>query len=167
MALQIEITVDNPAWASAVPDAEAVAQRAATEALIVAPAGPDDAKACELGITLTDDRRVAALNRDWRGQDRPTNVLSFPIGDPGGPGPRLLGDVVVALETLLAEAKAAAKTPAAHLSHLVVHGVLHLIGYDHEVSADAEAMEALEREVLARLGIGDPYREQEAAETGR
>ncbi len=174
MDLQIEITADNPAWASAVPDAAAISERAARAALAEvrtrAPAALGEAGACELGITLTDDRHIAALNRDWRGQDRPTNVLSFPIGEAceaGGPAPRLLGDVVVALETLLAEAAAEAKTPPAHLSHLIVHGVLHLLGYDHEVTAEAEAMEALERDVLARLGIADPYREQEAAETGR
>ena len=177
MELQIEITADNPAWASAVPDAAAIAERAARAALAEvrarAPAALGAASACELGITLTDDRHIAVLNRDWRGQDRPTNVLSFPIGEAGeageadGPAPRLLGDVVVALETLLAEAAAEAMSPTAHLSHLVVHGVLHLLGYDHEVTAEAEAMEALERDVLAGLGIADPYREQEAAETGR
>lgn len=101
---------------------------------------------------LTDDDEVRQLNARWRGQDKPTNVLSFPAGDAV-----LLGDVVLAFETVEREAAAQGKRFGDHLSHLVVHGALHLIGYDHVKAGDAAAMEALERRVLAGLGIADPY----------
>ena len=101
---------------------------------------------------LTDDAEVRQLNARWRGKDKPTNVLSFPAGDPV-----LIGDVVLAFQTVKREAAEQGKHFGDHLSHLVVHGALHLIGYDHVKARDAEAMEALERRVLAGLGIADPY----------
>jgi probable rRNA maturation factor len=100
------------------------------------------------------------LNRDWRGQDKPTNVLAFPAGmdEAAAPGaPLLLGDVVLAYETVAAEAAAQGKDFAAHLRHLIVHGVLHLVGHDHDEAAAAERMEAVERTILAGFGIADPY----------
>ena len=113
----------------------------------------------EVSLLLADNAMVHDLNRDHRGKDRATNVLSFPGGaePPPAGAPVLLGDVVLALETVLGEAGAEGKAPADHLAHLLVHGVLHLLGHDHEDSAEAERMEALETEILARMGIADPY----------
>ena len=120
----------------------------------------------ELGLTLTDDAGVRTLNRDYRGQDKPTNVLSFPLNDPAGPdgllepdapgAPLLLGDIVLAFETVAREAAAQEKSLSNHACHLVVHGVLHLLGYDHETETEACTMEHLEVAVLAGLGISNP-----------
>lgn len=107
----------------------------------------------ELTILLADDARLMALNRDFRGKNRPTNVLSFPSDRPG-----YHGDIAIAHGVSAAEAKAAGRRLADHVSHLVVHGVLHLAGYDHETERDARLMEPLEVKILARLGIADPYR---------
>jgi probable rRNA maturation factor len=102
---------------------------------------------------------VQALNRDWRGIDKPTNVLSFPAPEPAaGIRPRPLGDIAIAYETTRREAESESKPFAHHLSHLAVHGFLHLIGYDHETDDEAETMENLEREILSQLGVPDPYR---------
>lgn len=120
------------------------------------------ADAVEIGITLADDETVRALNRDHRGKDKPTNVLSFPLADgdfeaeaPGAP--LLLGDVILARETVAREAAEQGKSLENHAAHLVAHGVLHLLGYDHETEAEAEAMERLEIEALRGLGVPDPY----------
>jgi probable rRNA maturation factor len=102
-------------------------------------------------ILLANDKKLRALNHDYRGKDKPTNVLSFPGGD------NYAGDIAIAYGVTSKEAKAAAKKFADHASHLVVHGVLHLAGYDHEAPADALVMEPLEVRVLKRLGIADPY----------
>jgi probable rRNA maturation factor len=149
----IEVEVEETAWSDALPDAAAVAERAAAAALVAHPALGD------LVILLTNDAEVKALNARYRGKDRPTNVLSFPGLEMLMPGqPRHLGDVVLAYETCAAEAGEQGKTLADHLSHLTVHGVLHLLGRDHEDDGEAEAMEAEERTVLASLGVADPYR---------
>jgi probable rRNA maturation factor len=113
----------------------------------------------ELSILFTDDSHIRGLNAQWRTKDKATNVLSFPAFAPNktGPLPPMLGDIVLAAETVKREAVAEEKPLDHHISHLVVHGLLHLIGYDHEVDEDAEEMEALERRVLARLAIPDPY----------
>lgn len=119
----------------------------------------------EIAITLSDDAEVQVLNRDWRGKDKPTNVLSFPGLEGAMAGllppdaPRPLGDLILAYETCAREAEEQGKSLADHARHLVVHGVLHLLGYDHETDAEAEEMEALETTILAGLGIADPYRE--------
>jgi len=106
-----------------------------------------------LTVALADDKRVRALNKRDRRKDKATNVLSYPSGEKS-----FLGDVVLARQTVWREARAQRKTPADHLAHLVVHGTLHLLGHDHETGeADAERMEALERRILAKLGIYDPY----------
>jgi probable rRNA maturation factor len=154
--LELDIVVERGPW----PDRSAIedlARRAVTAALAAAsdsPVGP-----IEIGVLLTDDAGIRALNRQWRGQDKPTNVLSFPAPEhPGRPGPRPLGDVALAGETVLREAEAEGKTFADHVAHLLVHGALHLLGYDHELEAQAEIMEALEVRALATLGIADPYR---------
>jgi len=115
----------------------------------------------ELGIILGDDTGQRRLNRSYRGRDAPTNVLAFPAWEPGARlplgAPLLLGDVVLALETVIREAAEQAKQVADHLRHLTVHGVLHLFGYDHLTDAEAAVMESLERSILTELGVPDPY----------
>ena len=110
----------------------------------------------ELSILFTDDAHIQSLNKGFRGKDKPTNVLSFPQGS----GP-LLGDIALAAETVRNEAALAKKAVEAHIAHLIVHGFFHLIGYDHMAEEEAEAMEALERDALRRMGIADPYAAQE------
>jgi probable rRNA maturation factor len=113
----------------------------------------------EVSIVLTDDSAIRLLNRDWRGIDKPTNVLSFPASGPDiGDGTRLLGDIVIAFETLEGECADENRDFLHHLAHLAVHGFLHLNGYDHQTDAQAEAMEGLERKIMARLNMPDPYR---------
>jgi probable rRNA maturation factor len=115
----------------------------------------------EFGIILADDAEQRRLNRHYRGQDVPTNVLAFPAWRPETrvpPGlPLLLGDVVVALETVTREAAQQVKPFEDHLSHMIMHGVLHLLGYDHRTETEAATMESLERSILAKLGVPDPY----------
>ncbi len=156
-----DILLSAPAWHD-VADCEAVIERAIAAA---AAAIDTDTAGAEVAIMLTDDAGIRVLNRDWRGFDKPTNVLSFPAASqPHGDGdaPRALGDIAIAFETTRAEAEAEHKPFANHLSHLAVHGFLHLLGYDHETDAEAEEMEGLEREILARLGIPDPYAPSDA-----
>ena len=142
----IEIEVEDAAWTAALPDAEAVVLRAATAAL-----GTVEG---DVVVLLTDDAGVQDLNARFRDKDRPTNVLSFPAATSAFPH---LGDVVLGFAYCAAEAETQGKTLSDHLSHLVVHGVLHLLGRDHEDDAEAEEMEAEEREILASLGVADPY----------
>ncbi len=112
----------------------------------------------ELSIVLADDARIAALNKTYRGKEGPTNVLSFPSAAmAAGVEAVLLGDVVLARETIAREAQTQGKRFDDHLAHLTVHGVLHLLGHDHASDAEADEMEALEREILQDLGIADPY----------
>lgn len=163
----IEVAVGIGAWRTTVTDPEELVRLAAMAALGSAGASGLGGS-LEVSIRLTDDAEVRELNRLYRGQDKPTNVLSFPGDDPDEPGipgrPALLGDVVVAHETTVREAQAMGKPVAEHLSHLVVHGVLHLLGHDHLVDDEAAAMERLETAVMARLGYPDPYAEPAAAE---
>ncbi|MCW5732397.1 MAG: rRNA maturation RNase YbeY [Alphaproteobacteria bacterium] len=147
-------------WADFLPQAARLARRAGRAAL--AASGLRTAKRIEVSLLLSDDRRVRALNRRWRTKDRPTNVLAFPAGGPVPRGaPLVLGDVVLALETVRREARAQGKKAADHFQHLVVHGVLHLVGHDHETEAEAGVMESLETRILRRLGVADPYLETE------
>lgn len=111
-----------------------------------------------VSLLLGDDHAIAKLNREFRGKDGPTNVLSFPPAAPDQDGERFLGDIALAAETIAAEAEFQGKRFVDHAAHLVVHGFLHLLGYDHIDPADAESMEARERAVLMSLGIDDPYR---------
>jgi probable rRNA maturation factor len=152
----IDIQTQSPPW-----DAEpAVAQT--VRAAIDAAAALVPAEG-EISVLLTDDAGIRDLNRTWRGVDQPTNVLSFPAARPSG---ALLGDIAIAFDSLAREAAADGKPFLHHLAHLVVHGFLHLLGYDHQTDSQAEAMEGLERAALARLNIADPYfaheRQQEA-----
>ena len=155
--IALDLAVDAGGW-SALGEPEVLARRAieaAFRARDQVPNGP-----VVISLMLSDDAAIRALNRAWRGQDKPTNVLSFPASTPAGaPGPRPLGDIALAFETVASEAEAEGKALADHAAHLIVHGVLHLLGYDHETETDAEVMEALEIKALARLGIADPYRD--------
>ena len=146
----IEVEIEADDWTEALPDAEAVVERAATAAL-----GEIEG---DLVVLLTDDAAVQVLNLQFRAKDKPTNVLSFPGGDMPMPGQAPhLGDIVLAFGVCRDEAEAQGKSLANHLTHLVIHGVLHVLGRDHEDDAEAEAMEAEERSLLASLGVADPY----------
>lgn len=156
-SIAIDCTLRSAAWTACLPGAETLARRAAEAAL--AGSGVALPQGGELSLALTDDAEVQVLNKAYRGKDGPTNVLSFP-GDslPQTAGqPYQLGDVVLAQGVCAREATAQGKSLADHLGHLVVHGVLHLLGQDHESEAEATRMEALEVRILAGLGIADPY----------
>lgn len=142
----IDVEIEAEAWIEAVAGLESVVQRAAEAAL-----GERDG---DLVVLLTDDDAVRALNARFRERDRATNVLSFPA--PASAAPHL-GDLVLAFGVCAAEAQAQGKSLQDHLSHLTVHGVLHLLGRDHEDEVEAEEMEAEERAILAGLGVADPY----------
>ena len=153
--LTADILIEADCWQQE-PEASDLVRRALAQAAKQSPAPVTDA---EVAIMLTDDNGVQALNRDWRGIDKPTNVLSFPAQQPmAGIRPRPLGDIAIAYETTRREAESEGKPFAHHLTHLAVHGFLHLIGYDHETDDEAETMENLEREILSQLGVPDPYR---------
>jgi probable rRNA maturation factor len=145
----IDVEVEDEAWTQALPDAEAQVRVAAEAAFAALPAMAGD-----VVVLLAGDEAVATLNSQFRGKEGPTNVLSFPA--PIGPGAHL-GDIALAFGVCEREAREQGKPLAAHLQHLVAHGVLHLVGYDHLTEAEAEEMEALERDILATLGRPDPY----------
>jgi probable rRNA maturation factor len=156
---RIDIIVDASkaaAWNRAVPKLEAQVRRAARAALRTAKPILGRGR---ITVRLSGDRDVRRLNHDFRGKDKPTNVLSFPSGDAVRPrgAPLLLGDIVIAYGTVAREAAAQGKTTRDHLLHLVVHGVLHLLGHDHERPAQAVRMERIETGLLAAFGIADPY----------
>ncbi len=172
----VDVIVDSPLWPS---DAETIVRRAiaaaANEGSSLEALEHDVVRKLlhtfrhrahgELAIVLADDSAIRALNREWRGMDKPTNVLSFPF-PAAGPGHEdeapHLGDIVIAYETTAREAAAEGKPFADHLAHLTIHGFLHLLGYDHETDRDADAMERLESSILSRLGVPDPYAVREA-----
>lgn len=167
--IDIHVTLGSRAWTRKLRTAASCARRAAAAAIdgadrpLSPPArGAQGRAPMEVSILLATDHAVRRLNASFRGIDKPTNVLSFPAfseGEAAPPAgaPVLLGDIAVAFGTTDREARAEGKTLAAHLSHLVVHGVLHLLGYDHQRDRDAMKMELLETEILAGLGIADPY----------
>jgi len=161
--VDLDILIESPDWA-ALARPEALVRRAAEAALhAVGFIGP-----VAITVLMTDDAEIAELNRAWRGKNRPTNVLSFPAAPiPGTPAEmaRPLGDVVLAAGVVATEARAQGKTLENHVSHLIVHGVLHLAGHEHETDQAAAAMQALEIKALARLGIADPY-ERDAVRAG-
>jgi probable rRNA maturation factor len=143
---KVDVVLIDPAWAKALPGVERLVRKAARAAL-------GNKTTRSLTVALSDDKRVQALNKRDRRKDKPTNVLSYPSGEKA-----FIGDIVLARQTMWREAREQKKTPADHVAHLVVHGTLHLLGYDHETSdAEAERMEALERRILKKLGIADPY----------
>jgi len=146
----IDIQVQSPLW-----HAQPLAEQTIREAISAA-AGALSTEGGEVSILLTDDSEIARLNRDWRGIDKPTNVLSFPASRVGQ-GDKLLGDIVIAYETLERESRDESRDFLHHLAHLAVHGFLHLIGFDHETDAQAEEMEGLESRIMMRLNMPDPY----------
>jgi probable rRNA maturation factor len=154
-APDVEIIANAPCWDEE-PRATEIVSRAIAAVAPLAAEGT-------VTVVLTDDTEMRILNNDWRGLDKPTNVLSFPAAPipesmPGGE--TQLGDIIIAYETVKREAADEGKPFADHLSHLAIHGYLHLIGYDHDTDARAEIMEGLERKALASLGIADPYDDQ-------
>jgi probable rRNA maturation factor len=161
----IDVTSVHPGWTIMCPAAKSFARDAAELALVhgSAASGLTWPARVELGITLAGAAQQRRLNRDYRGHDAPTNVLAFPAWDPAtrlpSGVPILLGDVVLACETVAREASEQNKPIDNHLRHLVVHGVLHLLSYDHSTQAEATKMEALETAILTRLGVPDPYRD--------
>lgn len=155
--MDIDIEIGSRQW-RALPRVKALARKAATAAL--AGSGVSFSTQAGLCLMLTDDATIRQANRIWRAQDKPTNVLSFQALSSGQlDQARYLGDVLLAYETIAAEALAEGKPMADHVAHLVVHGVLHLLGHDHDNERQAQAMEARERAILAELGIADPYRD--------
>ena len=170
--LDVALSIE-PAWPEGI-DWDALATRAATAALTATAQGAwiDQPFTAEISVRLTDDAEVQALNRDYRHKDKPTNVLSFPMIAPDllnavantDDSEVLVGDIVLAHDTCAAEATAKGISLRDHATHLIVHGTLHLLGYDHQDRAEAEAMEQIERDVLATLGIADPYRHDDKDE---
>jgi probable rRNA maturation factor len=157
MKLALDIRAPSSLWRR-LPRARTLAREIISAC--VAESGLEAYDGVEVSLLLTSDAELKALNARWRGQDKPTNVLSFPAA----PADRLgeagtLGDIALAFETLADEAEAAGVPLADHYRHLVTHGFLHLIGYDHQTDEEAERMEALEQRILARLGVADPYAE--------
>ncbi|BCH20266.1 endoribonuclease YbeY [Mesorhizobium sp. L-8-10] len=152
----IDLLVEAGVWP---PEGEL--ERLARRAIdaVLTEAGVSAVQPSELSLVFSDDAGIRELNAGWRGKDKPTNVLSFPAFPvrPGDPLPPMLGDIVLAAETISREAGLEEKPFEHHLIHLVIHGFLHLVGYDHETEDEAETMEAMERRALARLAIPDPY----------
>ena len=163
--IDVAIIVE-PGWKTTA-NWEALGEAAACAAIAASPysALASSSPNVEIAIRLTSDDDVQSLNRQYRGKDKPTNVLSFPMHEPQGIGALsegtdpeiMLGDIVLAHGVCVAEAKARGVSVEAHATHLIVHGTLHLLGYDHMGDAEAEMMEALEREIMAKLGLHDPY----------
>lgn len=167
--LAVDVVERSPLWRGRVTDLAALCaettRAAFARAFLPDPPPGDRPPARELSIVLADDALLRELNAKWRGIDKPTNVLAFAAesGDTPPGAPCLLGDVVIAFETVAREAEAQGKPLAHHLRHLIVHGVLHLVGWDHEDPAEAERMEALEVAILQHLDVPDPYRMSEAS----
>lgn len=157
---ETDVLVTADCWHTAT-SAEAVVMRAIAAAAAAVPMETSDA---ELAVMLTDDEGIRTLNKNWRGIDKPTNVLSFPALQPErklpDDPPRMLGDIAIAYQTTQREAAADEKTFDHHLSHLAIHGFLHLVGYDHVTDAGAQEMESIERDILKGLGIPDPYADE-------
>jgi len=162
-APEIDIQVQSPLWDAEPAAADTVRRAIDAAARHCGTQNPIQSPVLgEVSVVLTDDESIRLLNRDWRQIDKPTNVLSFPAAAAahGAPEP-LLGDIVIAYETLARESAAEGKPFLHHLAHLGVHGFLHLIGYDHQTDSQADAMEGCERDILAGLDIADPYRAHE------
>jgi probable rRNA maturation factor len=155
MSPRVEVTIESGDWPD-VADIAPLVSRAVSAA--AAASGLVFAADAEVSVLLTDDEKIRALNAAWRGIDKATNVLSFASGAPAEQAV-LLGDIAIACETVQTEAAFLHISLLDHLTHLIIHGFLHLVGFDHETDTDAEEMENLERAILARFGIADPYRD--------
>jgi len=158
MNVTVDISNEFDHWPAGIPDIETFTTRAVAAALAGSQVALQDH--VEVSVVYCDDAFIHDLNKQWRHKDSPTNVLSFPLAS----GPALatapmLGDIIISCETVMKEARDEGKTFADHMAHMLVHGALHLAGYDHEIDAEAEAMESLERAVLSQLGVDDPYRD--------
>jgi probable rRNA maturation factor len=157
---QIDIQIQSPLWEEQPLAGQTVRRAIAAAASTLSTAG------CEVSIVLTNDSAITKLNRDWRGINKPTNVLSFPASNHKvRNGTRLFGDIVIAYETLERECENETRIFLHHLAHLAVHGFLHLVGYDHQTDADAEEMERLESEIMMRLDMPDPYLAHDLGDT--
>lgn len=146
--IELDLRISDPAWSTLIPDLESLCQTALNAG---AAQGSADG---EVSVLLTDDSEIQALNKQWRGKDKPTDVLSFPADSMDAP---FLGDIALALGVTQADAKTRELTLPQHVSHLLIHGLLHLLGHDHKDDTEAAEMEALEIEALASLGWPDPY----------
>ncbi len=159
MTLRVEFVATSPRWRAALA-ARTLARQAIAASL--AECGVALRPGAELCVHLVDEAHMRGLNARWRGRDEATNVLSFPTVAPANVGEaRLLGDIALGFETVAREAADEGAPLADHYRHLIVHGFLHLVGFDHETEADAQRMEAMETRILARLGVADPYRASE------
>jgi probable rRNA maturation factor len=157
--LTVDILAESPQW-EAQPGAEETVRRAIVQAAAIEGTA---APGAEVSVLLCDDAVIAALNGRWRGHDEATNVLSFPAPPAAPPAaPPHLGDIAIACETVIREAQEQGQPVAEHLAHMAVHGFLHLLGYDHGTDGEAHRMERLERDILATLGIPDPYARRDA-----
>lgn len=167
--IEIDIAVEEPSWDSACPDHENLIRRAVDLVFQHSPVAIDliaGGVEPEISVVLANDDAVHELNRDYRDKDKPTNILSFAMQDgedgwepPEHPGPCALGDLVIAFETVERESNDESKTFSDHLTHLIIHGTLHLLGYDHMDDAEAEEMESLEIQILSTINIKNPYTE--------
>jgi probable rRNA maturation factor len=155
--LAIDIAVESPEW-DRLPNLDALVGECVQT--VLARTGDEFGEGAELSLLFCDDARIRELNREFRGKDKATNVLSFPGPEEAG-GARLLGDIALAFETIDAEAREQDKSLEQHCRHMIVHGLLHLLGFDHEDPAEAEAMEATEIEVLELMGVANPYRDDD------
>lgn len=155
MTPDVDVMIEAEQW-SAVQDLENLAKAAI--GAVLAQTGQKIAEGSEVSLLFCGDSRMRELNKAWRGIDKPTNVLSFPAAEPDRlEQSLLLGDIAVAFETVERESRQEGKSLGDHVSHMVAHGFLHLLGYDHESATEADEMEEAEREALARMGIADPY----------
>jgi probable rRNA maturation factor len=151
MSLYLDISIEEEGWLEVLPDLESV-----TELTLKAGAPSENV---HISVLYTDDSSIQEMNAQWRGIDKPTNVLSFenpPMALPHGV-PKPLGDIVLSLQTMQREAAADRKTLRAHTQHLLVHGFLHLLGFDHETESDAQTMESEEIRLLEMLSVANPY----------
>ena len=165
--IEIDISIADPAWEESCPDCESIVEKAIHAVFDHTPAGQKmlaDGIMPEISIVLANDDLVRTLNREYRGKDKPTNVLSFALLDteegwqaPPHPGPCALGDLILAFETLKKESEEEQKPLADHFIHLVIHGTLHLLGYDHIHDDEAETMESIEIQILNGFGVKNPY----------
>ncbi|MGZ9096710.1 MAG: rRNA maturation RNase YbeY [Micavibrio sp.] len=169
--INVDISIETPSWESACPDYESLVQKAIDAVFTQSPVARDLLQKGiepDISVVLADDAAVQTLNRDYRNKDKPTNVLSFAQLDseagwiaPDQPGPCALGDLVLAYETVLRESQEGEKPFESHFIHLIVHGTLHLLGYDHIDDVEAETMESLEIQILKSMYIENPYKNLE------